>query len=240
MQRLGAAEQSMSLTMPGRGVQTPTLGFNLDPFQVQALDELGQNTRSPNNAGNALDGRVSTPREGCRVTPRDRGSSAFTPVRGDNYAPVAAEMRINPPHLPGHDFMLPGVDTGSDFGIRATGPNIGIRSTDAATSRQQTLISAGSIGERVVFPAGTRSRNPDQVDVLHLMNQQMIQGITHLNSMVPTQNERRMAQLKGAIAGALQRMAQYNALGMDTSAMSHCVTALENKLHGMLNSMFSL
>ena len=49
-----------------------------------------------------------------------------------------------------------------------------------------------------------------------------------------------MAQLVGAISGALQRMAQYNALGMDTSAMSHCVTELENNLNGMLDSMFSL
>ena len=72
------------------------------------------------------------------------------------------------------------------------------------------------------------------------MSQLTIQGISHLNSMVPSQDERRMVQLEGAITSALQRMAQYNALGMDTSKISRCVTALENKLNGMLDSMFSL
>ena len=36
-----------------------------------------------------------------------------------------------------------------------------------------------------------------------------------------------MAQLVDAISGALQHMAQYNALGMDTSAMSRSVNAFE-------------
>ena len=87
-QRLGAAEQGTGLAMPGRGVQAPRfLGFELDPFQVQALDELGQNTMSPNNAGNAAAGRV-TPCESGQITPRERGS-AFTPVPGgSNHKPL--------------------------------------------------------------------------------------------------------------------------------------------------------
>ncbi len=157
-QRLGAAEQGMGLAMPGRGVQAPTLGFELDPFQVQALDELGQNTvsRTPNDAGNATAPGCITPHEsGGRITPREAGGgSAFTPVPG--------MMGINPPpHLPGHEFLLPGV---------TAGVNIGIRSTNATTSRQQSLIAAGGVGDRVVFPVGTRTRNPDQVDVLHCWN----------------------------------------------------------------------
>jgi hypothetical protein len=77
----------MGLAMPG-GVQAPTLGFELDPFQVQALDELGQNTMSPNNAGNAAaPGRI-TPRESGRITPWEAGGSAYTPVPG---------VGINPP-----------------------------------------------------------------------------------------------------------------------------------------------
>jgi hypothetical protein len=63
----------MGLAMPGRGVQAPTLGFELDPFQVQALDELGQNTVSPFSAGNAVaPGRI-TPCESGRITPREGG-----------------------------------------------------------------------------------------------------------------------------------------------------------------------
>ena len=213
----------MGLAMPGRGVQAPTLGFELDPFQVQALDGLGQNTVSPNDAGNAAaPGRI-TPSESGRISPREAGGSAFTPV------PVVG---INPPpHLPGHEFLLSGV---------TAGVNLGIRLTNATTSRQQSLIAAGGIGDRVVFPVGTRTRNPDQVDVLHLMNQQMTQGIAHLSSMMPSQDEHRMAQLESAIASALQHMAQYKALGMDTSAMSRRITALENKLNGQMDAMFKL
>ena len=57
------------------------------------------------------------------------------------------------------------------------GVNLGIRSTNATTSRQQSLIAAKGVGDRVVFLVGNRTRNPDQVDVLHLMNQQMTQGM---------------------------------------------------------------
>ena len=128
-QRLGAMEQGMGLAMPGRGVQAPTLGFELDSFQVQALDELGQNTVSPfNHTGNAAaPGRI-TPRESGRITPREAGGSAFTPVPG-------LGINLPPPHLPGHDFLLPA------GGVTA-GVNLGIRSTNATTSRQQTLVAA--------------------------------------------------------------------------------------------------
>ena len=246
-QRLGAAEQGMGLAMPGRGVQAPTLGFELDSFQVQALAELGQNTVSPfNHADNAAaPGRITpresgrstpreanaaapgriTPRESGRSTPREAGGSAFTPVPG-------VGINLPPPHLPGHDFLRAA-------GVTA-GVNLGIRSTNATTSRQQTLVAAGGTGDSVVFPVGTRTRNPDQVDVLHLMNQQMTQGMAHLSSMMPSQDERRMAQLESAIASALQRMAQYKALGMDTSAISRRITALENELNGQMDAMFKL
>jgi predicted nucleic acid-binding Zn-ribbon protein len=72
------------------------------------------------------------------------------------------------------------------------------------------------------------------------MNQQMAQGMAHLSSMMPSQDERRLVQLESAIASALQRMAQYKALGMDTSAMSRRITALENELNGQMDSMFKL
>ncbi len=58
-----AAEQGIGLSMPGRGVQAPTLGYELDSFQVQALDELGQNTVSQNNTDNAAAAGLVTPCE---------------------------------------------------------------------------------------------------------------------------------------------------------------------------------
>jgi hypothetical protein len=39
-QRLEAAERGMGLSIPGRGVQAPTLGYELDSFQVQAMMSL--------------------------------------------------------------------------------------------------------------------------------------------------------------------------------------------------------
>ncbi len=72
------------------------------------------------------------------------------------------------------------------------------------------------------------------------MNQQMAKGMAHLYSMVPSQDKHCNAQLKGTIATALQHMAQYNALGMDTSTMSWCIAALENKLNGLHDCTFNL
>ncbi len=88
---------------------------------MQALDELGWNTVSPNNAGNAAAAGLITPLE-------------------------VAGVEINPPYLPGHEFMLPGVTAG----------NLGIRLLDDTTSCQQSFIAAGSISVRVVFPADTQ------------------------------------------------------------------------------------
>ena len=49
-----------------------------------------------------------------------------------------------------------------------------------------------------------------------------------------------MAQLEGDILSTLSQMAQYTALGMDTSAMSLHVSALEKELNALLDSMFKL
>ncbi len=106
----------MGLSMLRRGIQAPTLGYELDSFQVQALDELGRNALSPNNAGNAAAAGLVTPRE-------------------------VAGVGINSPHLPGHEFMLPGVTAGVNV-------NLGIRLSDATTSHQQSPIAAGGVGDR--------------------------------------------------------------------------------------------
>ncbi len=147
----------MGLSMPGRGVQASMVGYKLDSFQVQALDELGQNTMSLNNADNAAAAGLFTPRE-------------------------VAGVEINPTHLTGHELMLPGVTAGI---------NLRICLSDATISHQQSLIPAGGVGDRVVFLAGTCTRNPNQVDVnmLHLMNQQMAQAMDHLSSMLLSQDK---------------------------------------------------
>jgi hypothetical protein len=221
----------MSLAMPGQGVQALTLGFNLDCFQMQALDELGWNTVSPSNGGNAAPGHITPRKSGHaaagRITPRESGHTTPWEIG----SAITPRVGINPPNLPGNDVLLQGA---------TAGVNLRIRLLDATTTCQQSLIAAGSIGNSVVFSTGNRTRNSDQVNVLHLVNQQMAEGMAHLNSMVPSQDKHCMAQLEGATASALHHMAQYqyNALGMDTSTMFHHIAALENKLNGLLDSIF--
>ncbi len=98
-------------------VQAPTLGYELDSFQVQALDELGWNTMSPSNADNAAAAGLVT---SCEV----------------------AGVGINPPYLPGHECMLPGVTAGI---------NLRICSSDDTTSHQQSFTAAACAGDCVVF-----------------------------------------------------------------------------------------
>jgi hypothetical protein len=101
---------------------------------------------------------------------------------------------INPPHLPGNDTLHQGAtaNVNREFCL-----------LDAATSCQQSLIAASSVGNSVAFPTGNRTRNPDQVEVLHLMNQQMAKEMVHLYSIVPSQDKRPNAQLEVTIASAL-------------------------------------
>jgi hypothetical protein len=65
----------MGLTIPARGVQPPTLDFELDHFQLKVLEELGQNTVSPNSPIFPT-GRTST-------TTIAGGASVFTPVAAE-------------------------------------------------------------------------------------------------------------------------------------------------------------
>jgi hypothetical protein len=85
----------MGLSIPGRGMQASTLGYELDSFQVQALDELGWNTMFLNNADDATAAGLVSPCE------------------------EAVGVGINPPYLPGHEFMLPGVTVGVNLRIHS-------------------------------------------------------------------------------------------------------------------------
>jgi len=190
-ERLGAAEGGMGLTIPARGVQPPTLDFPLDNFQVQALAELGQNTVSPFNPSNSTTGPT--------VTPRVRGS-AFTPVQGQG-----VQAGNNLPVHPGP--ALPAFFADTDVPQNNFPPaNLGQRARNNVASRQQSNLAAGNVGNRVVIPAGTRTRNPDQVDVLRLMNEQIMQGITSLSNLAPSAADQRRVQLESALSSAITRM----------------------------------
>ncbi len=118
--------------------------------------------------------------------------------------------------------------------------NCGTRARDSTVARQQSNIATGNAGEPVVEKAGTHTRNPDQVDVLHLMNQQIMQGITHLNNLAPSAADQHRIQLQGAISSALNQMALYAMIGMSTVAIAHWIELLENELITHMDSMFSL
>ncbi len=81
--------------------------------------------------------------------------------------------------------------------------NHGTCARDPTAARQQSYIAAGSVGEPVVKKAGTRTKNLDQVDVLHLMSQQIMQGISHLNNLAPSAVDQHRIQLEETISSAL-------------------------------------
>ncbi len=118
--------------------------------------------------------------------------------------------------------------------------NRGQQATDAATSHQQSNIAAGNIGDRVTIPSGTRTRQPDQVDVLRLMNKQMMQGIASLNNLAPNAADRPRIQLEGAISSAFSKITQYTAMGMNTDGISRRIELLKKELNAHMDSMFSL
>jgi hypothetical protein len=118
--------------------------------------------------------------------------------------------------------------------------NHGTCARDPTAAHQQSHIAAENVGEPVVEKAGTHTRNPNQVDVLHLMNQQIMQGISHLNNLAPSAADQRRIQLEGAISSALNQMAQYTAMGMSTVAIAHRIKLLENKLNTHMDNMFSV
>ncbi len=134
-QRLEVAERGMGLTMPRQGILAPTLGFDLACFQMH-----------PNNGGNAAPGRITpcqsvhaaagciTSRESGHTTPQEMGSEFMSGVG------------INPPHLPGNDFLHQGA---------TAGVNLGFCSLDAATSCQQPLMPQAASATVLFFQQAT-------------------------------------------------------------------------------------
>jgi hypothetical protein len=154
---LEAAQQGMGLTMPSQGAQPPTLDFAHDHFQVQALTELGQNSVFPANPSDTT--------AGC-ITPRD-GASAFSPVT------VAGNPAHPGPRLPtfftSANTPPPDAAQNNFPSVQNFPANLGQRARDKATTCQQSTIAAGNVSNRVTVPSGTCTRNPDRVDILHLM-----------------------------------------------------------------------
>lgn len=127
--------------------------------------------------------------------------------------------------------------------------NLGPRGSTPAIQRAQTFMAAGGIGDPITYPAtttGTRSRarNPDQVDVIHAMNQHQNQAISQLSSLASSfgrsPDEQKRASLEASIEGALNRMQQMNANGIDTTRIRARITALEEALDKLQDRMFGL
>ena len=160
--------------------------------------------------------------------------SAFTPVQGQG-----VQAGNNLPVQPGP--ALPAFFADTDAPQNNFPPaNLGQRATNNVASRQQSNLAAGNVGDRVVFPAGTRTRNPDQVDVLRLMNEQIMQGITSLSNLAPSAADQRRVQLESALSSAITRMAQYTAMGRSTDAILCRIERLETELDAHMDAMFSL
>jgi hypothetical protein len=157
----------MGLTIPARGIQPPTLDFELDHFRLEALEELGQNNVLLNSTisptGRTSTNSIAGGAHAYTPVAAGVGASAFTPV-------VEGENNPMGPGLPtffANANTIPSV--ASNFPLVQNFPaNQGVRARDPTAARQQSHIAAGNIGEPVVEKAGKRTRNPNQVDVLHL------------------------------------------------------------------------
>jgi hypothetical protein len=143
-QHLATAGQSIGLTIPAQGVQPPTLDFELDRFQLEALEELGQNTISPNSTISPT---------GCTSTTKIAGgASVFTPVAAEvgasAFIPVAVEG--NNPNGPGLPTFFANANTtpsvGNNFPLVQNFPaNCGTRARDSTATCQQSYITAGNV-----------------------------------------------------------------------------------------------
>ncbi len=206
---------------------------------MEALEELSQNTISPNS---------TIPPTGCTSTNTIAwGAAAFTPVAAGVGASAFIPVIVggNNPTGPGLPTFFANANTTPSVvnnfpSVQNFPANQGTRARDPTAARQQSHIAAGNVGEPVVKKAGTRTRKPNQVDVLHLMNQQIMQGISCLNNLAPSAADQRRIQLEGAISSALNQMAQYTAMGMSTVAIAHRIKLLENKLNTHMDNMFSV
>ncbi len=72
------------------------------------------------------------------------------------------------------------------------------------------------------------------------MNQQIMQGITHLNNLAPSAADQHRIQLEGVISSALNQTAQYTTMGMSTISIARRIELLENELNTHMDSIFSL
>ena len=84
------------------------------------------------------------------------------------------------------------------------GTNHGVRGRDLPTQHQQALIAAGNIGNRKGIPTGICGRNPDHVDLLAQMNQEVARGIANLNLFLPSADKHSQARLEAALTSANQ------------------------------------
>ena len=80
----------------------------------------------------------------------------------------------------------------------------------------------------------------DQVDVLRLINEQIMQGITSLSNLAPSAADQRRVQLECALSSAITWMAQYTTMGRSTDVILHWNERLETELDAHMDAMFSL
>ena len=182
------------------------------------------------------DGAVASP------TPARADGSVVSPT-----VALADGSVVSPPAVARADGSVvpPPAVARTAFQVAASLPtNLGRRSTTAAGHCNQVAHAAGNIGTPVRFLAGTRTRNPDQVDVIDQMNQQMRNGMEQLRALSeglqPTDAERRRDMLQDAIKSSLDRMTQMTANGIDTSSLRNRIETLQGKLDEHLDTMLGI
>ncbi|KAL7552911.1 hypothetical protein ACHAWF_016160 [Thalassiosira exigua] len=265
-QRLRTAENSMGLLSPGQGVAAPNnLGFQLTQMQQQALAELGRNTLSPDGPVRPVRGaggndntdptavaNLATP-AGVNTTGADANAAVNntgnaiaannTPGATQANAAVAANNTSNVATA-NHTAGATQANATATINNAVVAANRGVRANTRRGQQLQAYLAAGTVGDPVTHRPGTRTRNPDNVDVIDAMNRQMNQGIERLarlaDSMQPSPDERKISRLEKAITSALERRHLMEQSGMDLTSIDQRIAQMQTKLDDLQDSLLGI
>ena len=172
---------------------------------------------------------------------------AFDPQTANNDDNDDDEVQIVPP--PGAGAAAAGAAFAPGAGAAAAGAPLapGAAAAGSITNgiRGGGLLghqqAQAAVGPTIVTPAGLRSRNPDHTSLLGEMNRDVAQSLQQLQSLMPTDAERRRrdtdarkASIEASIDSAYKHLAAKKANSMDTTACLEQIDDLEKKLDAII------
>lgn len=126
--------------------------------------------------------------------------------------------------------------------VQAT--TLGVQVRDPVGARAQAQAPTGNVGPPVQLPAGQSTQNPDNVNVLDVMNQSMtaqLRKIVNLSrSLMHSPSQCKMEKLSGAISAHLEQIKIMKSAGFNTTDLEKRIKKLKGKMGELINGMFDL